>query len=90
MTGGVLIAVLGEISKPQSCLRELLRVLRPGGVLAIHEHVPDPDRIPQAALRLLVEGCGFGFRRYWGNRWNYTAVFEVPSQAEAAALCDEE
>jgi ubiquinone/menaquinone biosynthesis C-methylase UbiE len=72
----VLVAVLGEIPDRENCLRSLYRTIRSGGVLAVHEHVPDPDRIPLVALRALVEPHGFGFRRRWGPAWNYTAVFE--------------
>lgn len=78
----VLVAVLGETPCTESCLQELLRVLRCGGVLAIHEHVPDPDRIPLSALRPMVERCGYRFRQHWGPRWNFTATFERPSTVE--------
>ena len=79
----ILVAVLGEIPRAESCLHELFRVLRCGGVLAIHEHAPDPDRIPPPALLPMVESCGFRFRRRWGTQWNYTATFERPSVAES-------
>jgi ubiquinone/menaquinone biosynthesis C-methylase UbiE len=72
----VLVAVLGEVPDRHGCLRSLYRTIRSGGVLAVHEHIPDPDRIPLAALRALVEPHGFGFRRSWGPAWNYTALFE--------------
>lgn len=71
----LMVAVLGEIPDAKSCLRQLSRVLRLGGVLAVHEHVPDPDRIRFSVLRPLVESEGFGFGRRWGPQWNYTAVF---------------
>ena len=80
----VLVAVLGEIPNAQSCLTEHFRLLRPGGVLAVHEHVPDPDRIPFEELRTLVEACGFRFCQRWGPLWNYTATFERPLPAKGA------
>lgn len=80
----VLVAVLGEVPNAKSCLHELCRVLRPRGVLAIHEHVPDPDQIPLVVLRPLVEACGFRFRQLWGPQWNYTATFERPLRAKGA------
>lgn len=79
----VLVAVLGEIRNRESCLLELRRVLRPGGLLAMHEHVPDPDRIPKGVLRPLAEECGFRLSQCWGPSWNYTATFERPSRPES-------
>ena len=81
----VLVAVLGEIASPEDFLREIHRVLRPEGVLAVHEHVPDPDRIPLPALRPLVEASGLRFRHSAGPRWNYTAIFEHPTSATGSA-----
>ena len=80
----VLVAVLGEVPNSESCLHELFRVMRRGGVLAIHEHVPDPDRIPLVELRPMVEACGFRFRQCRGPRWNYTATFDRPLPAKGA------
>ncbi|MCH8247303.1 MAG: class I SAM-dependent methyltransferase [Bacteroidetes bacterium] len=74
----VMVAVLGEVSSAEKCLRELLRVVRLGGVLVVHEHMPDPDRIPLSELRLLIEECGYMFRERSGPLWNYTATFERP------------
>lgn len=78
----VLVAVLGEVSDRDSTLRGLLRVLRQGGVLAVHEHLPDPDRIPFHTLRPFVESRGFSFEERWGPAWNYTAIFRRPFVSE--------
>ena len=74
----VVVAVLGEVGDREACLTGLYRTLRSGGVLAVHEHVPDPDRIKLSTLRLLVEPRGFQFRKRWGPGWSYTALFERP------------
>ena len=71
----VLVAVLGEVRGIESCLLELMRVLRPSGVVAVHEHAPDPDRIPFRDLQLLMKRSGFRFCARQGLRWNYTATF---------------
>lgn len=75
----VLVAVLGEILRQERALRSFFRILRPGGSLAVHEHLPDPDLIPLGKLRAMVEAERFRFRRSWGRRWNYTAAFEKPA-----------
>ena len=51
-----LVAVLGEVPEPRQCLRALHRILRPGGLLSITEHLPDPDFSRLSTLRALVEG----------------------------------
>ena len=76
----VLVSVLGEISDQPGCLRSLRRVLRPRGLLAVHESIPDPDRIKFEALAALVQAEGFTFVRRWGPSWNYTAAFERANQ----------
>ncbi len=75
----VLVAVLGEISDANTCLREIFRVTKPGGVIGVHEHVPDPDRIRFSDLRSMFETTGFLFADRRGPLWNYTAIFERPS-----------
>jgi ubiquinone/menaquinone biosynthesis C-methylase UbiE len=70
-----LVAVLGEVSDPGSCLREIYRVLRPGGLLSVTEQPGDPDFIPLPRVRELVEGVGFHFEKVYGGGKNYTASF---------------
>jgi len=72
----LLVSVLGEVSDQPACLRSTRRVLRAGGLLAVHESFPDPDRLKLEELVPLVQAQGFGFRRLWGPSWNYTATFE--------------
>jgi ubiquinone/menaquinone biosynthesis C-methylase UbiE len=70
-----LVAVLGEVSDPSSCLREIYRVLRPGGLLSLTEQPGDPDFIALPDARKLVEGVGFRFEKVYGVGKNYTASF---------------
>jgi CAAX protease family protein len=72
----VLVTVLGEVPDKDRCIKSIHRVLRPDGVLAIHEHLPDPDFIPFKQLRSAVERYGFVFKARWGRWWNYTATFQ--------------
>ena len=70
-----LVAVLGEVSDPRSCLREIYRVLRPGGLLSLTEQPGDPDFIALPEARELVEGVGFRLEKAYGGGKNYTASF---------------
>jgi len=70
---------LGELPSPGLALRSFHRIVRAGGTLAVHEHLPDPDIIPLARLRAMAEKAGFVFVRRLGRRWNYTALFEKPA-----------
>lgn len=70
-----LVAVLGEIADQRAFLREARRVLKPGGILSISEHLPDPDFSPSAKVQSLVEKEGFEFMERHGARWSYTANF---------------
>ena len=71
----VLVTVLGEVSDPGVALESLRDVLKPNGILAIHEHLPDPDIIPLEWLRRVVTARGFAELKVSGPSWNYTAVF---------------
>ncbi len=77
-----LVTVFGEIAERESFLREAARVLKPGGVLSITEHHPDPDfeHAPQLA-RCLVEH-GFVVSQKHGWRWAYTLNAEKRATAE--------
>jgi len=70
-----LVAVLGEVPDPGACVREIHRVLRPGGLLSLTEQPGDPDYVALADARALAEGAGFRFEKVFGGGKNYTASF---------------
>ena len=77
-----LVAVLGEVSDPSACLRELYRTLRPHGLLSITEQPGDPDALSRAAIRSLAEQQGFVFIETYGKWRNFTINFRKPLVAD--------
>jgi len=71
-----LIGVLGEVPEPEKALRELRRVSKPGGRLAIGEILLDPDFVPFGVLRRRLSEAGFEFRTRRG-RIAYIARFDA-------------
>lgn len=67
-----MVTVFGEIEAQDAFLAEAARVLRPGGVLSITEHHPDPDFEPAAAVAARLERHGFAPEAPVGWRWAYT------------------
>ncbi len=68
-----LVAVLGEIPDRPRSLKELHRVLRPGGLLSLTEMPAfDPDAISLADLRSTVEPMGFRLCTRHRRLWHYT------------------
>ena len=71
-----LVAALMEIPDPQRCLREVRRVLKPQGVLAVSEFMPDPDYPTRRVTIRTAEGAGFAVEAVEGNTWAYTIRFK--------------
>lgn len=71
-----MIAVIGEIPQIDYALQEFYRVLKPCGLLAFSEMLPDPDYLPARALIRRAERAHFRLKQKSGNFFSYNLVFE--------------
>jgi len=71
----ILITVLGEIPDQDAALRQITRVLRPGGRLIVGELFGDPHMVTLGALQRRAEAAGLRFERRVGPKVGYFARF---------------
>ena len=74
-----MVTVLQEIPDRSRALREISRVLKPGGILAVTEFLPDPDYPWRSTVIKICQREGFILDANLGNLWNYTVRFKKPS-----------
>lgn len=71
-----MVTVLGEIPDRPRALRELRRVLGPGGIMSVTETLPDPDYQLMDSVRDLARAAGFEVldetRRFLGYTSDFT------------------
>jgi ubiquinone/menaquinone biosynthesis C-methylase UbiE len=75
--GAYLVTVLGEIPDQDAALRELARVVRPGGRVVVGEVLGDPHWVSPKSLRRRAEAAGLGWERQIGSALGYFAVLRV-------------
>ena len=73
-----MIAVFQEIPNRGKALREIWRVLKPGGILGVTEFLPDPDYPLRSTTIKICQREGFILDKSSGNLWNYTVRFRKP------------
>jgi FkbM family methyltransferase len=71
-----MVTVLQEIPDKQKALKEVKRVLKSDGILAVTEFLPDPDYVLKSTTIKTCKKAGFILDKASGNLWNYTVRFK--------------
>ena len=71
-----MVTVFGEIPDHYKALKEIKRVLKPGGILAITELFLDPDYLLKSTVTKKGEEVGFVLEKISGSFWHYTIRFK--------------
>ncbi len=80
-----LVTVLGEIPDQEAALRELARVVRPGGCVVVGELLGDPHWVSPSRLQARAERAGLHFEHRLGSPLGYFARFGRVERAGAEA-----
>ncbi len=80
-----MVTVFPEIPDRGRALREIKRVLKPGGILAVTEFLPDPDYPLRSTTIKLCQREGFILDASLGNLWNYTVRFVRPREEQVGS-----
>ena len=73
-----MVTVLQEIPDRNKALQQVKRVLKPGGILAVTELLPDPDYPFKSTTIKIGREAGFVLDEASGGFWNYTVRFRKP------------
>ena len=79
--GAYLTVTLGEVPDQDAALRELARVVKPGGRVVVGEMVFDPHMVTLGSLRERAGRAGLVYERKLGTPLAYFARFRVPDAA---------
>jgi ubiquinone/menaquinone biosynthesis C-methylase UbiE len=73
--GAYLVTVLGEIPDQDAALRELRRVVKPGGRIVVGELFGDPHMVTHSALAKRASSAGLRVERKLGGAlWHFTRL----------------
>ncbi len=75
--GAYLVTVLGEVPDQRAAMRELARVVRPGGRIVVGELFGDPHMVTEGRIRAHAEATGLEFERRLGPKLGFFAVLRV-------------
>ena len=72
-----LVGALGGMADREEAMREVRRVLRPDGILAVTEHLADPGYVPASAVAKACGAAGFLPAESSGGAWDHTSRFRL-------------
>ena len=73
-----MVTVFQEIPDKQRALAQIKRALKPAGILAVSEFLPDPDYPWRSTTERILSKAGLIFEAVYGNLWSYTVRFRKP------------